>query len=519
MSRKRSGTVIRLPDGRFQAILTLDDGARKRLPIFPKGTSLAMAQEKAKGWAERARELGLTSAQPRQPKAVTTGTTVADYIDAVFERRVARGLRRQDNERARLKNHVEPVLAARKVEHFVDVSPKDCRAVVEALDAKINAGTMGGATARCTWHLWKQICKESCGSKIEALRIRDDNPTADVQGPEKVAKKARQWLYPEELEQLLACDMVPVRWRRMYALAVYLCLRAGELGALDCAAVDLTRGRVRIDKAIQREDGELGTTKTGDVRDLAVPPTILPLLHAMVDEAGGSGRLLALPPFEDLAETLRKHVKRAGIDRAELFASTDSSIPLRFHDLRATGISHLAMLPELTAFDIRDYAGHAEVMTTDQYVRRGRKAHASVAPFGRIPESLLSSNRSAESIGRGLRIDDSAGKMLDCVASPTRFELVAGTNNAAIPDGSVGVASADSQAKFANAGLASDRSIDARSIPCPVEAALADAITKATAVGRFEVLPPLVAELQARRQARSAVVDLTAERRRRGGRD
>jgi hypothetical protein len=51
-----------------------------------------------------------------------------------------------------------------------------------------------------------------------------------------------------------------------------------------------------------------------------------------------------------------------------------------------------------------------------------------------------------------------------------------------------------------------------------VEVALADAITKAAAAGAFDVLPKLVAELEARRKARLEVVDLDAERARRGQR-
>jgi hypothetical protein len=51
----------------------------------------------------------------------------------------------------------------------------------------------------------------------------------------------------------------------------------------------------------------------------------------------------------------------------------------------------------------------------------------------------------------------------------------------------------------------------------PVEAALADAIAKAAAAGRYDVLPTLVSELEARRKARNAVVDLDAERARRDG--
>jgi len=50
-----------------------------------------------------------------------------------------------------------------------------------------------------------------------------------------------------------------------------------------------------------------------------------------------------------------------------------------------------------------------------------------------------------------------------------------------------------------------------------VEAALADAIGKAAAAGAWEAVTALTAELRARREARAHVVDLDAERRKRGG--
>jgi hypothetical protein len=52
-----------------------------------------------------------------------------------------------------------------------------------------------------------------------------------------------------------------------------------------------------------------------------------------------------------------------------------------------------------------------------------------------------------------------------------------------------------------------------------VELALADAVTKAASGGRWEVLPVLVKELEARRQARTApeIISLDAARRQRGG--
>lgn len=51
-----------------------------------------------------------------------------------------------------------------------------------------------------------------------------------------------------------------------------------------------------------------------------------------------------------------------------------------------------------------------------------------------------------------------------------------------------------------------------------VEVALAEALRGAAAAGEWEVVGQLSRELEARRKARSSVVDLSAERTKRGGR-
>ena len=391
MARKRTGTVIKTKSGLWQAVLTLQDGSRKRLPPFPKGTSKAMAQDKAAFYAEQAIQKGTRKAAPK-PTNIDR-SELGRYLDRLFEFRTERGRRRQSTERARLRNHVEPLLAERNVFRIQDVDSDDCRVLVESLDDKAQAGEITGATAGKVWAIFKLVCKESFSSKRAEFRLRKDDPTVGVQGPDKGSKKDKQWLFPEELAQLLRCPMVPRRWRRLYAVTTYLALRAGEAAALQCEDIDLARGRVRISRSRDRETGEVGPTKTEDTRVLDLrsgPDAILPLLRAMVKEAGGSGLLLKLPPIEDLADTLRQHIKRAGITRPELYDSTDQSLPLWFHDLRATGISWLAMLPEWTSFDIRDFAGHSELKTTDRYVRRGRKARdVTDAPFGPIPRDLI----------------------------------------------------------------------------------------------------------------------------------
>jgi len=109
-----------------------------------------------------------------------------------------------------------------------------------------------------------------------------------------------------------------------------------------------------------------------------------PRRYPTVHERGGKGSLLDFPPFEDLAENLRKHLARAGVNRPELCERTASSTWITFHDLRATGISWMAMRPDVSPYDVRDYAGHSELSTTDLYIRRGRKARGGWRTVPRI---------------------------------------------------------------------------------------------------------------------------------------
>jgi predicted lipoprotein len=50
----------------------------------------------------------------------------------------------------------------------------------------------------------------------------------------------------------------------------------------------------------------------------------------------------------------------------------------------------------------------------------------------------------------------------------------------------------------------------------PVEAALATALTQASAAAQWDIVARLAGELEARRRARAGTVDLDAERARRG---
>jgi hypothetical protein len=53
-----------------------------------------------------------------------------------------------------------------------------------------------------------------------------------VHGPDRGAQRSKAYLYPSGLVAPVACEDVPLRWRRMFALATYLYARAGEINAL-----------------------------------------------------------------------------------------------------------------------------------------------------------------------------------------------------------------------------------------------------------------------------------------------
>ncbi len=216
--------------------------------------------------------------------------------------------------------------------------------LVEKLDAKVRAGAIAWKTAIHSWGLVTRMFADASGAKRRDLRVREDNPAAGVHGPDRGARRAKVYLYPEEFLQLVACPDVPLRWRRMFALTTYLYARAGEVNALTWADVDLERGVVHIHRSASRRTGESKSTKTGGTRRVPVEPHLLPLLCAMHTEAGGVGRVSPVDATDKkTARQLQRCLRLAGLTRADLYADDATRKPLTFHDLRSTGLTWCAV--------------------------------------------------------------------------------------------------------------------------------------------------------------------------------
>lgn len=152
-----------------------------------------------------------------------------------------------------------------------------------------------------------------------------------------------------------------------------------------------------------------------------------------------------MPPREDGAATLRKHLLVAGVDRAELYADDATRTPLTFHDLRATGITWRAVRGD-EPLKIQRSAGHTDLNTTQRYIREAenlREGFGDVFPV--LPRALLSSDAGDGSTGEGGEGEKHTGSAVEsscessngadvlpetltipgpCVAIPTGFEPV-----------------------------------------------------------------------------------------------
>ncbi len=99
----------------------------------------------------------------------------------------------------------------------------------ETVDADGSRRSFGWKTAENSWIVVKAMFRDARGAKDVSLCVRDDNPSEGVAGPDEGTSKAKQWLYPSELLALVSCERVPLRWRLLFALAVYTYMRAGEI--------------------------------------------------------------------------------------------------------------------------------------------------------------------------------------------------------------------------------------------------------------------------------------------------
>ena len=173
-------------------------------------------------------------------------------------------------------------------------------------------------------------------------------------GTSKRVKKIRPATLAE-LELLVAA--MPAKYRAMTLLASWCGLRFGELVELRRSDVDLDGGRIHVRRGAVRVDGAvvIGTPKSeAGIRDVAIPPHLIPVLRQHVRDHAAFGRDGLLFPAKH-GGTLAPSTLYKSFYRARAAAGRPD---LRWHDLRHTG-AVLAAATGATLAELMGRLGHS----------------------------------------------------------------------------------------------------------------------------------------------------------------
>jgi integrase len=159
-----------------------------------------------------------------------------------------------------------------------------------------------------------------------------------------------------ELEKIIA--ELPDHYGLMVLLASWCALRFGELTELRRRDLDLKAGKIMVRRAVVRVNGEtiIGTPKsTAGVRDVAIPPHLLPAVKQHLNDHAEWGRDGLLFPALQTGKNLDHGSFHKTWDKARTAAGRPD---LRFHDLRHTG-AVLAAQTGATLAELMNRLGHS----------------------------------------------------------------------------------------------------------------------------------------------------------------
>lgn len=360
--REHFGNVRKLPSGRYQA--RWNRGGKTHSARTDDGYPLTFSTEaKARAWLRSHAEPIKTGAWPPPPPP--TVVRFGDFADQWLTGRDLKP-RTRDHYRQLLRDHIVPTFGATALG---EITP----ATVRAWHAELSKST--GPTSRA--HAYG-LLRTILGTAVADGHL-PANP-CHIRGAGSAKRVHR--IEPLTVNQLgrLADEMPDDRYRLMTLLAGWCGLRFGELAELRRKDVDLALGVLHVRRAVVRVQGEPGpvvdTPKSAaGVRDVAVPPHLLPELRSYLGKQINGGRDGLLFPASDGMS----HLVPSTLYRVFYPARERAGLPnLRWHDLRHCG-AVLAAQTGATLAELMARLGHSTSSAALRYQHAAQGRDAAIA--------------------------------------------------------------------------------------------------------------------------------------------
>ncbi len=291
--------------------------------------------------------------------------TLAAYADAWLPKRKVRGqplrTRTREHYAKLLDKHILPTLGALPVG---SITRDDVEGWYDGLSPK---------TPTLNAHAYA-LLKGILGTAVEDGKLAANPCVLKGAGNAKRVTKTKPASL-SEMQELV--EAMPERYRAMVLLAAWTALRFGELTELRRNDIDLKEGTIAVRRAVARtENGFLVGPPKSDagIRDVHIPPHLLPVLSDHMDRHLESGKTALLFPA-----VAGGHLQPSTFNRHWYRARTAAGRPdLRFHDLRHTG-AVLAAGTGATLAELMARLGHSTPQAALRYQHAAQGADKRIA--------------------------------------------------------------------------------------------------------------------------------------------
>lgn len=353
-SKARFGSIRRLPSGRYQARYVGPDG------LTHKGHTTFDTKGDAEAWLSTVRADIVRDAWSPSGSTTRKAMTFGVYAERWLNGRTLKP-RTRTHYRSLLDRQILPMLQAVPLRHITPDLVREWYAGTAIDTPTLRSHAYG-------------LLRTILGQAVRDELIRSNPCHIRGAGNTKRVKKIK----PASLAELEALvTAMPERYRAMVLLASWCGLRFGELTELRRGDVDTKTGTLRVRRGVVRADGQTlvgGPKSDAGVRDVAVPPHLLPMLREHLLQHAEKGKDGLLFPARSGG-----HLAPSSLYRVFYRARDAAGRPdLRFHDLRHTG-AVLAAQTGATLAELMGRLGHSTPGAALRYQHAAQERDQEIA--------------------------------------------------------------------------------------------------------------------------------------------